>query len=257
MISFKWTLAFLLFLGSPVDAGNLLPVAQSHQSAAFVLDGKTARLATGARVEFTYRDENGIPRKVPFVSGFVLGTENDVVFFELSDREAAILARRRAVSEVGYTKVSEPEPEEVAVRREYRDSGHAIRLAPQMRRLTVSMAVDEGIVDGWSPGDTIKFFGARALETSTTINGVRTPTTVYRDVSAMLRSAIKTDDGQYELTVVADPYTARELLRAELEGRLNVERDATPIAEAAVRSRCYVRQRHGSERIEIEIPCRE
>lgn len=249
------SLAIIAILGTPVAAQDLLPVAQGHQSAAFVMDGRTAPLSQGARVEFTYRDENGVPRKLPSVSGFVLGTFDDVLFIELPEGSAATLARYRAQGEVSYQKMRDPEAEEVAVRREYRDSGHAVLLAPQMRRLTLTMDVDGETVSAWSPGETLTFFGARETTRSINVNGERKTETVYRDISAMFRSATPMEDGRFEVTVVADPYTVDHLLRAELEKRLTVDKTASPGAQAAKERRCYITHRRGGERIEVAIPC--
>lgn len=249
------TIAIFLLLGTPAAAQDLLPVAQGHQSAAFVMDGRTARLSQGARVEFILADGNGVPRKVPYVTGFVLGMFDDVVFIELSDRSAAVLAKHRAQGDVSYQKIRDPEAEEVAVRRKFRDSGHAVLLAPQMRRLTVRMAVDGDTVGAWSPGDRLTFFGAREFTRRTMIDGEWKPQTAYRDVGAMFRSATPTADGQFDVTIVADPYVVEHLLRAELKGRLTVDRDAGPAGTTG--NRCYIAHRRGTERIEVEIPCQQ
>ncbi len=220
------------------------------------MDGKKAPLPIGARVEFTFKDENGIPKKLPLARGLVLGTQDNVVFFELSNRNAAALAIRRSRSDVTYRKIKDPVPEEVPVRLEYRDSGNAIRLAPQMRRLTVTMKLDPNIVSTWSPGETLTFFDAREWTTHTKVNGTWKPQTVYRDVEAMFRSATETADGQFEVTLVADPYDAKHLLRAELEDRLTVDPETAPSAKQTTGNRCFVVQRIGNERTELPIPCR-
>ncbi|MDJ0639532.1 MAG: hypothetical protein QNJ20_11900 [Paracoccaceae bacterium] len=250
------TFALFVLLCAPAHARDLLPVALGHQSAAFVVDGKKAPLPIGARVEFTYKDENGMPKRLPFASSLVLGTQDNVVFFELSNRNAAALAIRRSRSEVSYRKIKDPVPEEVAVRLEYRDNGNAIRLAPQMRRLTVTMTLDPEIVSTWSPGETLTFFDARERTTRVKVNGTWKPRTTYRNVKAMFRSATETADGQFEVTLVADPHDANHLLRAELEDRLTVDPETAPSAKQLDEKRCFVVQRVGNARTELPIPCR-
>lgn len=251
----KLTLAFICLFCSSSYANELLPVPLGHQSAAFVLDDKIARPELGARADFIYKDDKGIPKKVPFVTGFVLGTRGEVVFFELDEREAVQLAKYRARYQVSYRKVSDPVPEELKSRREYRDSGLAVKLAPQMRRLTVTMDIDTETVSTWTPGEMITFFGAIEYTRHDKVDGAWKPFVDYRDAVVMFRSAAATDSGQYEVTVVAGPREAQHIIRAEVQSRLTVNPKMAPNHQDRSESRCYVVRRAGAERIRVEIPC--
>lgn len=255
MTYLKWIVALLVLASPPSHARDVLNVAGDHQSAAFVLTGTVVPLPMGTKVEFISKPEGGVPKKIPFVSGFILGKLNNVLFIELTHKEAAQVALHRARGDVTFQKLSDPVAEEVRVRREYRDSGTAILLAPRMRRLTVKMQLDSETVSTWSPGETLTFYGAQETIRHTRADGKRMQETVYRDVDAMLRYATETEDGQYEVTVVADPRNAQHILRAELENRLTVNEASKPLGQGARDSRCYIMHRRGVERIDVEIPC--
>lgn len=245
MTLLKWASALVFLLSNPSFAREMLPVALGQQSAGFYLGDNKPPLPLGAQVEFLYKDEKGIPRKLPGVTGFVLGERDNVIFFELSERDAIHLAKRRATSTVSFQKIQDPMPEAVKVRREYRDSGHAVRLAPLMRRLTVKMEVDPETAAAWSPGETLTFINAGQFRWNKK----------YYDVEAMFRSAKDTEDGQFEVTIVADPHSVNHILRAELEGRLTVDPEAEATTKASSAKRCFVTRRSGDERIQVEIPC--
>ncbi len=255
MTCLNWAFALVCLWSTPVIAQELLPVALGHHSVALVADANKAPLPTGARVEFTVQDGNGAPRRLQNLSGFVLGTKEGVIFFELSSQNAATLARYRGEGKVSYRKTSDPAPEEVAVRRDYAESGNVITLAPQMRRLTVTMAVDPAIANAWIPGETLTFFGAQKYPRHVKIDGEWVPSVEYRDVRAIFRSANETANGEFEIMVVADPRGARDLLSAELENRLNVDEKTVEATKKAKQNRCYIGHRRGGERVKIEIPC--
>ena len=249
-----WKVVIVLALCGPAQAEELLPVALGHKSIAFTLDGRQPPLPQGARVTFTVEDENGVPRDLRRTTGFVLGTKDDIVFVELTDENSIKIARHRALGDVKLKKANDPAAEEVAVRKGYRDSGNMILLAPQMRRMTVTMSVTPATVSEWTPGETLKFLGAREGARQVKINDEWKTETVYRDVSAMFRFADKRDDGLYDVTIVAGPHDVDHILKAELEDRLKVEESNEPILGVS-EQRCFITHRHGNERNRVEIPC--
>ncbi len=255
MVNLKWTAIWLMLLCSPSYAKDLLDVALDRKSVAFVVDKTRPLIPMGATVEFMFRD-GGVPKKIPYTNGFVLGTQNNVTFIELSNRGAAEIARYRAKGDVHYQKTSDPDPETVSLRREGADRGAAIRLAPRMRRLTIRMDLDNELVSSWSPGELIAFSVPRGGLRHVMANRDPTPDMGYRDVDVMLHSATETENGQFDLMVVAHSYDADLIIRAELQDRLKIGGQAGPLLEGVIEPRCSITQRNGSERIEVRIPCR-
>ena len=248
----------ILALCGPVQAQDFLPVALNHKSVPFPVDGHLPPLLQGARVSFTVEDENGVPRPLRRTSGLVLGSSGGIVFIELPDASAIEVARYQAEGSVNLRKISDPDPEVVAVRKGYRNSGNMILLAPQMRRMTVTLSAEAETVDGWRPGETLTFFDAREVIRRNWNDREQNATATYKayqDITAMFRFAEETADGRYDITIVADPYDVDHLLKAELEGRLKVEESDETLMLGASRDRCEIVNRRGVERVRIEIPC--
>lgn len=235
-------LLFVFALCGPVQARDVLPVAQGHQSVAFPLEWSLVPLPAGTRVEFTVEDKNGIPRKRVGTTGFVLGEAHGVLFIEVPDRGAAWLAKQRIESTVKYQKSEDAVPAEVAEREA--NIGNAINLAPKMRRLTVTLKVESDVASDWRPGDTLTFF--EAVEWRNFRDEPR-----YYDAEAIFQSARQLDNGEFEVSLIADPKDAFGLLKAELQGRLTLNRPKRPEEP----KRCFVTQRVGQERQRMEIPC--
>lgn len=249
--------AFLLLCG-PVHAQDFLPVAINHKSVPFPVDRHLPPLVQGARVSFTVEDENGVPRPLRRTSGLVLGSSGGIVFIELSDARAIEVARYQAEGSINLQKLSDPDPEVVAVRKGYRDSGNTILLAPRMRRMTVTLSAEAETVDSWRPGETLTFFDAREVIRRNLNDREQNATATYKtyeDITAMFRFSEETADGRYDVTIVADPNDVDHLLKAELEGRLKVEESDETLLPGASSDRCEVVTRRGVEWMRIEIPC--
>lgn len=251
--------AFLALCG-PVHAQDFLPVAINHKSVPFPVNRLLPPLLQGARVSFTVEDEKGVSRPLRRTSGLVLGSSGGIVFIELPNASAVEVARYQAEGSIKLQKISDPDPKVVAVRKDYRNSGNMILLAPSMRRMTVTLSAEAETVEGWRPGEMLTFFDAREVirrnwndrEQNATVTNK-----AYKDITAMYRFSEETADGRYDVTVVVDPFNVNHLLKAELEGRLQVqveESDETLMLGAS-RDRCDIVNRRGVERMKIEIPC--
>ncbi|MEO0945483.1 MAG: hypothetical protein AAFY06_11665 [Pseudomonadota bacterium] len=243
-------------LCGPVQAEEryeLLPVALGHKSIAFKIDRqKQARLPAGARVEFTAEDENGIPRKIKRLEGFVLGTRNNVIFIELDDRAAVKLAAHRANGQVKYFKVDDPVAEKISDRRAYQESGTEFAVAPRMRRLTVKLSVDLETTRKWRLGDELTFFGVYDRPEHRRSFGRWVTGT---NASVIFQFVQTLRDGTHELTVIADPSDARAVLSASLKGQLTITPSKEKGVDRSEERRCFVTRRVGVERIREEIPC--
>lgn len=127
---FRWLTAFLfLICGSAYD-GDLLPVAFGHKSVPFVLDHTKVIPETGSTVASFMVDESGVPRKLKYIWGYVLGEEHNVLFIELTDDRAVHLVKKRASGEVMYRVVKAADAQEVAARREASNGTLGFYLAP-------------------------------------------------------------------------------------------------------------------------------
>lgn len=253
----KWVFTCLALACGPSNADELLPVAVQHKSMAFVLDNTKVRLPTGAGVEFFMKDEGGVPRKIEHIRGFVLGTHDGVLFIELSDQKAIRLARHRATGTVTVQKASDPVADEVQGRRDMLQSGANLYLAPRMQQLTVEMELDRQTVSAWSPGDMLTFYNARETPRYARVNGQWEQTGVnYLDANAIFHSAVETQDGQFEITVVASSFYAEDIVRADLDRRLSIEDLPAPkVQKPAADPNCYVTTRRGTERRSSRVTC--
>ena len=253
---FKWLTAFLSLICGPAYAGDLLPVAFGHKSVPFVLDHTKVIPETGSTVAFFMEDEGGVPRKLNYTWGYVLGEEDNVLFIELKDDRVTSLVKKRASGKVIYRVEKAPDAQEVAARREISNGTLGFYLAPHMLTLTVELALKSEVVGNWSPGEQLTFYNAAKVPRYVRINGAKTETTPqFRDQTAIYSSSVEKQDGRYDVTIVTNLWTANALIQAELEGRLTVDDTPVPRQPTVSDETCYAITRRGTERTRISIAC--
>lgn len=243
----------LLWLPGPSNANETLPVAEGRYSVAAVLDATTARPTTGSWVEFIGESDKGIPQRLGVV-GFVLGTRNDVVLIEVTEAEVERLALARATRAVRFQQIAAPDPDAVAERRRFRETGQPVTLAPRLRTITVPVESTGDLLTSHTPGDVVIFPDLSEVRHRPSVTGTRVFT---RNVEAMLVSARQTGPSQIDVTIVAEPRDAFTLLQAATQSRLTIASPREGRVRPVPESRCYIRHRRGEEVISVEIPCRD
>ena len=247
-------LFFLLCISGPAMADDILPVAKGRFTVMFVKESHTAPLKAGAWVDFIGTAMKDVPTRLRLEEAFVLGTRGDVVFVEVTEKAAVVLAHRRVSQKVRLRKTRDPDLELVAARREASDMKQAVTLAPSLSTVSVTVPVEESRIEAWKRGIGLTFTDAREVK-RISYRDERTRSRFY-DIGVQFVSAKRLGTDRYELTVIADPADALALLRAEANGRLaTIVAGGEPKLKPVEETRCYVTTRHGSKLMRIEIPC--
>lgn len=249
---------FLVFifglLGFSASAQDILPPAQGKFSFVFAQSKNAAPLEQGTVVQFLFQEENRAPRDLR-VEGLVLGSHDNVVFFEVFASSAAKLVHAMKTGTLKIRRFKGPDTDQLADRRKAATDMAQISIAPRMRQLTVSVPASPDTIATFAPGDRLIFPEAGERTYSDWVDGKRVEKTQPLDIWATFVAARPLNNERFELTLVADPKDARMLAVANLRGNLTVRDKAEKPANAVEDNRCFVRERTRDGVQKIQIPC--
>ena len=133
---------------------------------------------------------------------FVLGQRDDAVFIELSEEDAIQPARAGQANPLRLRKFAEPDPEAVAERQRFRDSGQRVTLASRLRTITVQVNVSGEVAGEWAPGRLLTFPKQSEAAIRPSITG---HFTWSRDINAVFLSARQAGPTRFDVTRVVEP----------------------------------------------------
>ncbi len=190
--------------------------------------------------------------------GLVLGTSHGAIALEVSQDVALWLGTLREERIILLRKTRDPDPELLAARQEATKNSVPIYLAPEMRKVSVSLSPPPSDIASWQPGETLILPEAGWRRYWRQVDGTFVEERRRKTVNAVFVDAKPSRRNSVTLTLLVDPDHAVDVISTSMRDGITVIRQVTrPAAKPLKRNRCYVKRRQGAEIVNVEIPCRK